>query len=255
MYRLFVDLFQPHTLLLIWACWALVIQWLRRGDSRRRWWPLFVPLICLAVLSTPAAAYLALLPLECYADPLDERPVDAEAIVVFTSGVFPPEGRRSRAEMDEDGVKRCLLAARQYRQGPPCLVLVSGGKVDSDAPGPSFAAVLGECLELLGVKAQDLVLEENSRTTYENAVECGRILKDRHIKRVMLVVDAVDMYRAASCLRGQHIEVIPSPSHIRAASFPFAVTTFVPGPGGAQGVQRAWHEWLGIAWYWSHGRL
>jgi len=174
---------------------------------------------------------------------------------VFAAGVYPPEGRRLHAEMDEDSLKRCLHAAQLYHQGRPCPVLVSGGKVEPDTPGASFAAVMGDLLVQLGVKPEDLTLEENSRTTYENAVECGRLLQERKIKRVVLVVDAVDMYRAASCLRRQRIEVIPAPCHFRATAFHLSANTFLPGPSGARGFQRAWHEWLGIVWYWCQGRI
>jgi uncharacterized SAM-binding protein YcdF (DUF218 family) len=254
MYRLLVDLLQPHTLLFLWACVALFGLWRRRKEAKRRLWPLVVPLLALAVLSTPAVAFCALLSLESYAPPLEERPADAAAIVVFAAGVYPPEGPRLRPRMDEDSMDRCLTAARLYRQSP-CPVLVSGGKVEEDTPGPSYAAVLGEFLEQLGVKRSDLVLEENSRTTYENAVESARLLSERHINRVVLVADAVDMRRAASCLRKQGIAVVPAPCHFRATGFHPSLFTFLPSPGGAAGFQRAWHEWLGMAWYWVRGRL
>jgi uncharacterized SAM-binding protein YcdF (DUF218 family) len=148
-----------------------------------------------------------------------------------------------------------MEAARLYSQGPPCLVMASGGKVDPQDPGPSYAAVMGGFLEQLGVKKADLVREEGSRTTYENAVECAKLLKDRGIERVVLVVDAVDMFRAAGCLRKQGVEVVPAPCHYRATRFRLSVHTFLPNPGAAANIQRVWHEWLGVAWYWTTGRL
>jgi uncharacterized SAM-binding protein YcdF (DUF218 family) len=253
MYRFVVDLLQPHTLLFLWACWALIGLWRRRRDAKRRLWPLFVPLMVLAVLSTPAVSYLALLSLEARSAPIDVRPDDAEAIVVFSAGVYPPSGPRTRAEMDEDSMARCLETARLYRQGPPCLVVVSGGKVEADSPGPSYAAVLGEFLQQLGVRSSDLLLEEQSRTTYENAVETAKLLNDRHISRVILVADAADMVRAAGCLRKQGFVVMPAPCHFRATRFRLSLFSFLPSPGGAAGFQRAWHEWLGLAWYWWQG--
>jgi uncharacterized SAM-binding protein YcdF (DUF218 family) len=254
MYRFLVDLLQPHTLFVLWVCLALLYLWRRRNDPKRRLWPLVVPLSTLAVLSSPAVAYLALRSLESYAPPLQERPADAGAIVVFSAGVYPPEGPRQHARMDEDSLERCLTAARLYHQRP-CLVLVSGGRVEEDEPGPSYAAVLGDFLEQLGVRRSDLLLEEKSRTTYENAAESAELLAERHIDHVVLVVDAVDMHRAAGCLRKQGIAVTPAPCHFRATRFRYGLSAFVPGPGGAAGVERVWHEWLGTVWYWWHGRL
>ena len=171
MYAFLVDLIQPHTLLFLWACFGLFCLWRKRAAPPRRLWLLFIPLFSLAVISTPAAAHVALLSLESYSSPLEERPADAKAIVVFSAGVHAPRGPRVRPEMDEDTLDRCLEAARLYKRGPPCLVLASGGKVDPDEPLPSYAAVMADFLEQLGVKPSDMVREERSRTTYENAVE------------------------------------------------------------------------------------
>src|SRR5271168_3744493 len=116
MYALLVDLLQPHTLLFFWACFALFRLWWKRGVPGRRLWPVFVPLLSLYVLCTPAAAHLALLSLESYSSPLEERPPDAGAVVVFSAGVSPPQGPRVRPEMDEDTLLRCMEAARLYSQ-------------------------------------------------------------------------------------------------------------------------------------------
>jgi uncharacterized SAM-binding protein YcdF (DUF218 family) len=254
-YAFLVDLIQPHTLLFLWACFALFRLWRKRAAPPRRLWFLFVPLLSLAVISTPAAAYLALRSLESYSSPLEKRPVEAEAIVVFSAGVYSPRGPRVRPEMDEDTLDRCLEAARLYKEGLPCLILASGGKVDPEDPGPPFAAVMGDFLEQHGVKPSDVVREEGSRTTYENAVECARLLKERGVRRVVLVVDAVDMFRAAACLRKQGVDVVPAPCHYRATRFRVSIPAILPNPGAAVNVQRVWHEWLGVVWYWSQGKM
>jgi uncharacterized SAM-binding protein YcdF (DUF218 family) len=254
MYRFVVDLLQPHTVLSLLTVWAL-LRLLRKRKEPRRPWPALALLLAMAALCTPAAGCLAALTLECGSSPSEQRPPEAEAVVVFSAGLLPPEAPRLRAELDEDSLQRCLHAARLYAQGPPCPVLVSGGKVDPDSPGPACASVMGELLGQLGVRPSDLLLEERSRTTHENAVECARLLRERGIRRVALVVDAVDMPRAAGCLRKQGIEVLPSPCHFRAVAFRPTPAAFLPSPGGAAGVQRAWHEWLGTLWYWLQGRL
>lgn len=253
MYPQFVALLEPHTLLFLWACAALFQLWRKRKAPPRRLWPLFIPLLALAVLSTPAAAHVALLTLEPYSGPLEQRPGDAAAIVVFSAGVHPPKGPRTRSELDEDSLDRCLLAARLYAQGPPCPVLTSGGKVFAETPGPAYAVVMADFLEELGVKRSDLTREESSRNTHENAVECARILKEQGIGRVVLVVDAVDMTRAAACLRHEGIDVVPAPCHFRTTGPPSSVEAFLPDATAAEQVERVWHEWLGLAWYRGRG--
>ena len=253
MYYFLVYLLQPHIMLFLAACWQTFRLWRRRGDPTRRWWPLGVSLAGLAILSTPAVVHLAWLSLETYAAPLDNRPADAQAIVIFTAGSFPPEGRRTRAELNEYSLHRALQGAALY--SPGTLVLVSGGKVHDETPGPSEAAVMGEFLTKLGVQSPDLVLEEESRTTYENALKSAEWLQARGIKRVVLVADAVAMARAAGCLRAQKIEVYPAPCHIRAACIRWSLYSFLPSVDTARDFEEVWHEWLGLAWYGLRGRI
>jgi uncharacterized SAM-binding protein YcdF (DUF218 family) len=107
----------------------------------------------------------------------------------------------------------------------------------------------------LGVKEADLAIEDASRTTYENAVECAKLLWESRMDRVVLVTDAVDMYRAERCFRKQGVEVIPSPCHYRATSCRFTLRGLLPNSGAAGTCYRVWHEWLGTLWYWLHGRI
>jgi uncharacterized SAM-binding protein YcdF (DUF218 family) len=255
LYEFTVAITEPHTILLLLIVFAMYRLWRRRRDPTRRVLPLVLLLLALAVISTPAVAHLALLSLEGQYAPAAERPGDAGAVVVFAAGVLPPEGPRVRAEMDEDTLKRCLLAAQLYGQGPPCPIMVCGGQPDRDQPGPTAASVMAEFLVRLGVKESDIVPEERSQTTYQNAVECAALLKERGIGRVVLVVDAVDMPRAAACLRKQGIEVAPSPSHFRATNCRWSIFTFIPNPGAAGAIRRVWHEWVGLQWYRLRGRV
>lgn len=255
MYYLVVELLRPHLLLTVLAGYLVSSLWRHRRRIRARLVALTAVLSGLALVSSPAVVHLALLTLEG-GYPSDEgRPAPAEAIVVFAAGLYPPGGRRIRAEMDEDSLRRCLHAAELYAAGAPCLVVVSGGKVDPEQEGPSCAAVMGVLLGQLGVKAANLIVEQQSRSTYENAVESARILRERGIRRVVLAVDAADMPRAAACLRRQGIEVLPSPCHFRAIGFPTCVLDYLPTAHGAIAFDRVWHEWLGIAWYWFQGRI
>jgi uncharacterized SAM-binding protein YcdF (DUF218 family) len=255
MYRFVVDLLEPHTILSLCVALALFQLWRKRREPTRRLLPLILPLAGLALVSNPIVAHFAMLSLESQYPAADEKSPAAEALVVFAAGLYAPSGPRLRAELDEDTLHRCLHAAHLYTEGPPRLVLVSGGKVEADDPGPTCAAVMADFLRQLGVKESDLVVEQNSRSTYENAVESAKLLRERGCHGALLVVDAVDMPRAALCLRKQGIEVLPAPCHYRVTNFELSLFSFLPSPGAANGFRRVWHEWLGLAWYWLRGRL
>src|SRR5207302_1379541 len=131
------------------------------------------------LLLTAAAVLLALygIPVTAY---LARRPLVVLWLVsaaALASLWHRAEGRRRRR------------AAEMYRQGPPCPVLVSGGKVDPDSPEPPCARVMREFLLHQGVAASDLIEEDASRSTYENAVESARLLGARGLRKVLLVTD------------------------------------------------------------------
>ena len=131
----------------------------------------------------------------------------------------------------------------------------SSRSVASQLPGePSCAEVMRDFLIGVGVNPADVLLEDQSRTTYENAVGCARLLRGRQVGTVVLVTDAVHMYRAERCFRKQGLTVIPAPCNYRATEFRWSLPAFLPHAHAAVGSQEVFHEWLGTLWYWCRGR-
>jgi uncharacterized SAM-binding protein YcdF (DUF218 family) len=255
MYELVTTLLQPFTVVYLLVGAATVNFWRKPRQKRGRLLLLTVAFIGLTLSCSPAVAYLAVGSLEWQYPPADELPAEAQAIVVLSAGMRPADGPRVRPELDEDSLQRCLHAAHLYRQRPGCTVVVSGGNAEANDSGPSCARVMRDFLVQLGVKAGDIVMEEASTTTYENAVECAKLLKQRRIDNAVLVTDAVDMYRALRCFRKQGLELTPAPCHYRATDLDTSFYVLLPSPGATLRCHRAWHEWLGTAWYWLHGRV
>jgi uncharacterized SAM-binding protein YcdF (DUF218 family) len=204
----------------------------------------------LVVCSTPAVNYLAVRTLEGPFEPLAKRPADVEAIVVLGGALAHPDG----PELATDSLKRCVHAAEVYRLGPPCPVLVSGGKIDPGFHGPPLACLMRDFLLRLGVRPSDVIVEDASLTTYENAAGCRKLLRQRRLSKVVLVTDAIHMRRAAACFRKEGIEVVPAPCHYR-AEWDGWTTALVPNPMAAGGCHKAAHEWIGILWYRLRGWL
>jgi len=105
-------------------------------------------------------------------------------IVVLGGGILPANAVRTRAELNQDWLYRCLHAADVYRQGRPCPVLVSGGKTEPDTP--TLARAMRAMLEELGVSSSDIIEEGDSLNTYENAVKCSELLRRRKVRRFYL---------------------------------------------------------------------
>ncbi|HVA49535.1 MAG TPA: YdcF family protein [Pirellulales bacterium] len=253
MYRLLNELLRPYTLLLIVVAFSAVWAWRRRAS---RWAPrvLLAAVAGLLLPSIPAVSDLGFASLEAQTVPLTVLPADTAAMVVLSGGILPPTAKQPRALPGEDTLYRCLSAAELYR-GKPCLVVVSGGTVAPEDGAPPVAEVMREFLVRLGVNSDDLLVEDRSTTTYENAVESRRVLERLGRRRIVLVTDALHMPRAAACFRHVGLEVTEAPCRFITGKSDWSPGRFLPSSGAARGSERVMHEWLGVVWYWLQGRM
>lgn len=253
MYRfLTLNLLNPSVVLLGLTGLTILNLWRKRVESRRRLCLATVAFLGLYAACTPGVAFLALGSLEDWYTPQYELPADAQAIVVL-GGYVRRDDHRRRAELGTFSLYRCLHALQLYRQRPLPMVL-SGGK-NADGLGPTQAAAMSRFLREQGVRPEDILLEERSQTTYENAVESARILKDRGLQRVVLVTDAIHLLRAELCFEKLGIVTYPQGTYYQATSPPPLGETLLPSANAASDMERVAHEWLGLAWYRLQGRI
>lgn len=135
-------------------------------------------------------------------------------------------------------VKALDLYLACKRAGGDCFILASGG--DPRGYGTSEAAVFGAQLRRLGVVDADLVLEEKSLNTWQNAQFSASLLKARKAERVYLVTSGLHLRR--SQLYFQHFGVQASP--IR-ADYARAVMSAIPLAYNLLLMDFALHEYTG----------
>lgn len=188
----------------------------------------------LLVIHTPVAEYLA--------RPLLVRPdVDrADGAVVLGGGLFP-NGTLTPASLE-----RTLYALSLHRRGLVPRLIFSGG-VTGEAPRPE-GEVMAEFARAMGVPGDAIVVEQASRTTYENAVETAKLLRERGLRRVLLVTDPTHMYRSQLAFQRQGVQVLPAPTRTREA------LRYTPG-GRLALFYGALHEYGGLIYYKIRGRI
>ncbi len=248
-------LFTPIALLSLAILIGLFRLWRGRNKPKRprlAW--VGVPAFLLYLLSIQPATYLALGSLEWRFSPNVDVPSDAKAIVVLGGSFHPADWSRPNPELGPASLDRCLHAAALWRSAPDRLVIVSGGHIGGPR-SPTGAAIMRDFLVRQGVNPSLIVLEESSTTTYENAVETARILRERSIGRVVLVTDASHMLRSERSFRGHGVDVVPSPCGYLAIGYEFELTDLIPDAKSIGQVDTAWHEWIGLGVYWARGRL
>ncbi len=142
--------------------------------------------------------------------PLNSVP-KADVIVVLGGGTESFQFPRPMVEIKSAG-DRVTYAADLYKQGKAPHLLLSGGNINwynSRTTTPAYE--MATLLELMGVPSNALWLQPKSENTYEDALFCSQILKEKGIRRVLLVTSAQHMPRSVALFRHQGIDVIPAP--------------------------------------------
>jgi len=248
-------LLRPLPFLLLLCGLALANLWRRRVESRRRLLLLTIPFVMLVIATIPAAVHPVLGSLEWPYPPLSGRPADAEAIVVLSGGIKPPDTIRTQAEPSDPTMNRCLLAAEIYHRGRHCPVIVSGGRYDPDPTYPPDSALMRKMLIRLGVDEADVIEEDQSRNTIQNALATREILRDRGIGKVLLVTNAFHMRRSLLTFRKLGIDAVAAPCDHLATGSVWKLGNFIPSPEAMGNLTAALHEWIGLVWYRVRGRI
>lgn len=186
---------------------ALVMSW-----RRSRWVPVPVALalIVLLLASNSWVANGLVRSLEGQHVPSGALPT-ADAIVLLGGGTKPAFPPRPAVDLNEEG-DRVLYAAQLYREGKAPVVIAAGGRISWRGGGPSESGDMATVLQTLGVPSSAILQDAQSLNTYENAVNVKQIIKERGIRRVLLVTSAMHMPRSLRIFQRQGIEAIPAPT-------------------------------------------
>lgn len=215
-----------------------------KGGPRLRRWGLGLIVASTAFLwfaNTLSCVALLGLPLErpYLATQKAETLPEAEAIVVLGGGMLKTE-EMAYPDMNP-AADRVWHAARLYRAGKAPLVVVSGvNDLASTVP----------LLEDLGVPREKILVDDESRNTYENSRFAERTLGEG--KTVLLVTSAWHMPRARMLFERRGLEVIPAPTDYEmtaVAEAPVTFMDFFPTADGLRWNTYAVKEWVGRLGY------
>lgn len=103
-----------------------------------------------------------------------------------------------------------------YKTGVVQKILISGGQGNLSFQTPAFVdegQMVARFLIIAGVPSADIVLEQKSRNTHENAIYSKQLLRQRfNTDRCVLVTSAWHMRRAEACFKKEGLIVAPFPT-------------------------------------------
>jgi uncharacterized SAM-binding protein YcdF (DUF218 family) len=172
---------------------------------RWAWFALAAAVLVLVMGSTPAVSRLLQSGLEGQPQAQSARAyARADAIVVLGGGELLDEVDASDCKSPRATGTRLCFGRSLYQARRAPIILLSGG----DGEAAQMAADLAQ----QGMPRADMLTENRSHDTYENALYSARILRQIGARRILLVTSAIHMRRAAACFRKQGIEVIQAPA-------------------------------------------
>ncbi len=204
-------LIYPLGLTCLLLMFAIVSLW---KFPRRSMFAIALALLILFGSSNPLIATTLVKTLEWRYLPLDPIPA-AEAIVVLGGSIQPKSPPRPWVEVSEAG-DRVLYGVKLYQEGVAPLLLFSGGRIDwtqeQNRNDASEANDMAKIAMAMGVPERDILLENESLNTYQNAVGTAKILQQKQINTILLVTSALHMPRSLAIFEKQGFKVIPAPT-------------------------------------------
>jgi uncharacterized SAM-binding protein YcdF (DUF218 family) len=259
MKKLVQPFLQPLPLCLALAAAGLVFLWFTR---RQKLGKVLATsgLGLLIVLSFPAVSDRLVRPLEyaylpvasaAVATERDKRARDAKWIVVLGGGHredlrMSPEDLVSLAALP-----RVIEGLRLHRELPGTRLVFTGG--NGNYAGFSDARAGGDLARALGIPSEEVILEAGPRDTEEEAL----VIKQRVGRDAFfLVTSATHMPRALGLFRKQGLDPMPAPTeHLTMRGENLSLFRLVPNAPSLANLDRAVHEYLGIAWSKLRGRI
>lgn len=177
-----------------------------------------------------------------------DLPAHVDGIIVLGGSVDPVISQARHQIVIDEAAERLFYGARLGLQHPEARVLFTGGSADPWTPDAREAPWAAEMLRQLGLPGERLVIEDQSRNTYENALFSQRLVMPAAGQVWVLVTSARHMPRSVGIFRRIGWPVIAYPVDFRS--------------GGETGwvnldlvlhrlrlLSQALHEWLGQVYY------
>ena len=147
---------------------------------------------------------------------------------------------------------RLTDAVQAYKRGIIRKLLISGG--DGKLIGASYPeSELAKTFALdMGVKPEDLLIEDNSRNTHENAVFSKQILEKQGITnaKILVFTSASHIPRAIGCFKKIGINAQPFPTSFVANRLNFQLESWlIPDPEMIRNWESFIKEWIGSVVY------
>ena len=141
------------------------------------------------------------------------------------------------------------------KQGIADKLLIVGGSGNPFKQHLSEARVLRTFALEFGLRDEQVLVEEVSRNTYENAVNATQILRSGHYRQLVLITSAAHMYRAAAVFHKQGLFPQLHPVDFQTNGEDSDLFDFIPSVRALGVMTEVVHELIGLVMYRFQGYI
>jgi uncharacterized SAM-binding protein YcdF (DUF218 family) len=177
-----------------------------------------------------------------------------DGIVVLGGSIDPLLSASHGGAVIKGAGDRMIAAATLARRYPNVQIVFTGGTGNLISAETREADYATELFEGLGISKQRLMVERESRNTYENAVFSKALAAPKSGERWLLVTSAYHMPRAVGLFRKAGFAVEPYPVDWRVAGGADLLNFQILSTEGLSNFDIGCREWMGLVAYWIADR-
>jgi uncharacterized SAM-binding protein YcdF (DUF218 family) len=175
--------------------------------------------------------------------------------IVVLGGAIDSEVSAARHSLELDNSAERIFAMLELaRRFPKAKIVFSGGSGNLIQNSVPEAPIAGQLMRDFGIASERIVLEDQSRTTSENAAFAYRLAAPKPGERWLLVTSAFHMPRSVAAFRAAGFEVEAYPVDWRTRGWGDALLLFDKLSAGLARTDVAIHEYIGLFAYWLGGK-
>lgn len=179
-------------------------------------------------------------------------------VAIVLGGMAEYDNNLERLSLRRGG-DRLWQAMHLYHLGKVDKIMIVGANGDIFEKGLEEAIQFEEVLLDFGIPQSDIIVEENSKNTYQNAVESKKILDARpEIESMLLVTSALHMRRSQACFEKAGFTDFDTftTDHFTGEKRGYTFEQFiVPNISNMTDWSKLIHEWVGYVSYWMAGYI
>lgn len=245
---------QPSNLLLILFISGLIFYSKGWRKTAIRVLSLSVALFALAGLS-PLNHMMMLTLEEQHVKPRMEE-LDSPAGFIVLGGMIDTLVSGARREMTlNHAAERLTEAARLAYRYPDAKIVISGGVGAILYAGSDEASAAKQFFTDIGIAPDRILIETESRNTWQNAVYTKSLLKPQAGEQWLLITSAFHMPRSMGVFRAADFEVTPWPVDYRTRGMEDMWRFTIQPSKALRNIDIAAKEWVGYLAYSMTGRL